>query len=247
MDKPMMIDLFCGAGGAAQGYLDAGFEVLGVDIEDQPEYPGHFYQGDCMDFLRMLIATPSRNAVFIHASPPCQAHSALTKGTNLGKTYLDFIPPTRAMLNRIGLPYVIENVAGAPIRKDVMLCGEMFGLGVIRHRYFEVSGWSCPQPVHPKHRGRVAGYRHGEWFQGPYFAVYGQGGGKGSLADWQQAMGMPWVTTRHGLAEAIPPAYTRYLGTQFAEVWRGAGADQEAPDGTATAEAGAGSTHPAGT
>ncbi|MFD4461333.1 hypothetical protein [Nocardia sp. NPDC058480] len=110
---------------------------------------------------------------------------------------------------------MIENVQGSKLRRDLTLCGEMFGLGVIRHRYFELGGWSMPQPAHVAHRGRVAGYRHGERFDGPYVAVYGQGGGKGTVRQWQSAMGIDWTSDRVELAEAIPPAYTEFLGRQL--------------------------------
>lgn len=119
------------------------------------------------------------------------------------------------MLEDWGLPYVIENVSGAKLRKDLTLCGEMFGLEVIRHRYFELGNWVMPQPKHIPHRGRVQGYRHGEWFDGPYFAVYGDGGGKGSVADWQRAMGIDWTADKHELAEAIPPAYTQFIARRL--------------------------------
>jgi DNA (cytosine-5)-methyltransferase 1 len=113
------------------------------------------------------------------------------------------------------LPFVIENVQGSAVRRDLTLCGEMFGLAVIRHRYFEVEGLPVVQPAHIKHRGRVAGMRHGEWFTGPYFAVYGDGGGKGSVAQWREAMGIDWTWNRKEIAEAIPPAYTEYVGRQL--------------------------------
>jgi DNA (cytosine-5)-methyltransferase 1 len=109
-------------------------------------------------------------------------------------------------------PWVIENVAGAPIRKDLTLCGEMFGLSVIRHRFFEIDGFAVTELSHPTHRGRVSGWRHGEWFDGPYVAVYGKGGGKGTVARWQDAMGIHWTSVRKELAEAIPPAYTGHIG-----------------------------------
>ena len=88
----------------------------------------------------------------------------------------------------------------------------MFGLGVIRHRYFELSGFLAPQPKHRKHRGRVAGYRHGQWYEGPYVAVYGDGGGKGTVPEWQTAMGIDWTDDRKSIAEAIPPAYSLFVG-----------------------------------
>jgi hypothetical protein len=94
----------------------------------------------------------------------------------------------------------------------VSLCGEMFALAVIRHRWFEIDGAHVPQPTHKTHRGRVAGMRHGQWYQGPYFAVYGEGGGKGTVPQWQQAMGIDWTDDRRNLAEAIPPTYTEHIG-----------------------------------
>lgn len=112
---------------------------------------------------------------------------------------------------------MIENVAGAPLRKDLMLCGEMFGLRVIRERYFELHGVHVEQPVHLPHKGRVTGWRHGEYYAGPYVAVYGRGGGKGSVPQWQDAMGIDWTSSRESLAEAIPPAYTEYIGRKLIE------------------------------
>ena len=109
----------------------------------------------------------------------------------------------------------MENVQGSSLRRDLTLCGEMFGLDVIRHRYFELGGWWTPPRSHMAHRGRVAGWRHGEYFDGPYFAVYGDGGGKGTVAQWQTAMGIDWTDDRRELAEAIPPAYTEHIGRQL--------------------------------
>jgi DNA (cytosine-5)-methyltransferase 1 len=214
-----LLDLYCGAGGAAMGYHRAGFDVVGVDINPQPNYPFPFVQANALDVLAALRwrgrAWTRRSFDIIHASPPCQSSSALTKGTNKGRVYPDLIPATRDQLSRSGLPYVIENVQGSAVRRDLTLCGEMFGLAVIRHRYFEVEGLPVVQPAHVKHRGRVAGMRHGEWFTGPYFAVYGDGGGKGSVAQWREAMGIDWTSSRKEIAEAIPPAYTEYVGSQL--------------------------------
>lgn len=214
MSRPRLLDLFCCAGGAGVGYHRAGFDVVGVDIDPQPNYPFEFVQADAVAYL----AAHGRDFDAIHASPPCQAHTALTKGNRARgwvDTHVDFIPVTRALLEHIGRPYVIENVQGSTLRRDVTLCGEMFDLSVIRHRYFELGGWATHAPAHRPHRGRVAGYRHGEWFQGPYFAVYGDGGGKGTVQQWQQAMGIDWTRSRKELAEAIPPAYTHHLGSQL--------------------------------
>lgn len=227
---PKILDLFCGAGGAGMGYKQAGFAPYGVDIEPQPDYPGAFHQGDAIMALQLLIVGKGiefthpdgtvevltlADIAGIHASPPCQASSALTKGTNKGKVYLNLIPATRSLLKQQDKPTVIENVQGSDLRRDFTLCGEMFGLGVLRHRYFEVSGFKTTPIDHQPHRGRVAGWRHGEWFDGPYFAVYGDGGGKGSVAQWQEAMGIHWTDNRKSIAEAIPPAYTRFLGKQI--------------------------------
>ncbi len=210
MSRPVLLDAFAGVGGSTQGFLDAGFDVIGVDINPQPDYPGYFIQGDVLKLLPSLLNLYSPTA--LAGSPPCQAGCTLTAGTNQGRVYPQLIPQTRELFEASGLPWVIENVVGAPIRRDLQLCGEMFGLDVIRHRNFELGGWSMEQPAHVKHRGRVAGMRHGEWFEGPYFAVYGDGGGKGTVAQWQDAMGIDWTDNRKSIAEAIPPAYTRFIG-----------------------------------
>ena len=202
-----LLDLFCGAGGAAMGYHRAGWTVVGVDIEPQPDYPFEFHQADALTF-------PLGGFDGAHASPPCQASTALTKGTNAGRVYPQLIPATRARLAAFDGPTVIENVQGAVVRKDLTLCGEMFGLGVIRHRYFELNHPVMTLP-HPKHRGRVAGWRHGTFYPGPYFAVYGDGGGKGTVEQWQEAMGIDWTADRKSLAEAIPPAFTQFIGEQL--------------------------------
>ncbi len=218
---PRILDLFCGAGGAGVGYARAGFEVVGVDLAPMPDYPFEFHQADALDHL----ADHWRHFDAIHASPPCQASTALTKGTNKGREYVQLIPETRRLLRATGLPTIIENVQGSDLRRDLTLCGEIFGLGVIRHRYFEVSGFSVIPPAHKPHRGRVRGWRHGTYYDGPYLAVYGDGGGKGSVAEWQQAMGIDWTADRKAIAEALPPAYCEFVGSQLrAQMVRGAAA-----------------------
>lgn len=211
MSRPLLLDLFCCAGGAGMGYHRAGFDVVGVDIAPQPDYPFDFIQADALDYA----VSHGMSYAAIHASPPCQASCALTKGTNAGREYQQLIPATRAILAYFTVPTVIENVQGSGLRRDLTLCGEMFGLGVIRHRYFELSGFDAMQPTHQPHRGRVRGWRHGEYHDGPYVAVYGEGGGKGSVQEWQQAMGIDWTDERKTLAEAIPPAYTEFIGRQI--------------------------------
>lgn len=207
--KPRLLDLFCCAGGAGMGYSRAGFEVVGVDLAPQPNYPFEFHQGDALEFL----AEHGHEYDAVHASPPCQGYTAMNHGNH--DKWPRLIEPVRKVLDELGKPYVIENVQGAPLRRDLTLCGEMFGLGVIRHRYFELGNWEATPPAHVPHRGRVAGWRHGVYYDGPYFAVYGDGGGKGTIPQWQEALGISWTSERHELAEAIPPAYTEFIGSEL--------------------------------
>ncbi|MET8905133.1 DNA methylase [Streptomyces sp. NPDC004538] len=219
--RPRLLDLFCCAGGAAVGYARAGFAVDGCDIAERPNYPFPRHHGDALAYLADLIASGEiRRYTFVHASPPCQHGCALTVGTNAsqgwGRAHVDLVAPTRELLDASGLPYVIEQPNGrAEIRKDLTLCGEMFGLGVIRHRNFEAGGWTVPQPAHVPHRGRVRGYRHGSFHDGPYVAAYGNGGGKPTVPELQAAMGIPWTDVREELTEAIPPAYSEFIGRAF--------------------------------
>lgn len=207
-----LLDLFCGAGGAAMGYKRAGFDVVGVDCAPQPNYPFEFHQRDALEFL----VVNHRDFDAIHASPPCQGYSALGKGTN-GNSHKhpQLLDETRQLLTQTGLPWVIENVPQAPINNRITLCGEMFGLGVIRHRWFE-SNFLIMQPEHIPHRGLVRGWRHGKMQDGPYLAVYGRGGYKGTLDEWREAMGIDWMTRVSEFNNAIPPAYTEYIGQWLA-------------------------------
>lgn len=227
--RPRLLDLFACAGGAGTGYERAGFDVYAVDIDPQPNNPHPFHQDDALSCLDRMIHANGMAAFrardghvemlgladfdAIHASPPCQGYTALAAVH--GNEWPKLVEPVRDLLEQTGLPYIIENVQGSPVRRDLTLCGEMFGLAVIRHRYFELGRWTGTAPQHKPHRGRVAGMRHGEWFEGPYFAVYGNGGGKGTVAQWQQAMGIDWTDDRREIAEAIPPAYTEHIGRQL--------------------------------
>lgn len=220
------LDLYCRKGGSSRGYQRAGFHVTGVDSEDHADgYAGDlFVQGDAIEFVL------SYGHLFdvIHAGPPCQADCALMAGTNaaMDHGHVSLLSRTRAALAVVGKPYVIEQPIGrAVMRKDLLLCGLSFDLKVFRHRQFEVDGWwngaKPVTPKHPSHKGhRVAGYRHGVNYEGDMFAVYGDGGGKGSVADWQRAMGIDWMTEKKDLAEAIPPAYTEFIGRQFLAIER---------------------------
>lgn len=208
-----MIDLYCGAGGAAMGYHRAGFEVIGIDLHPQPHYPFEFHQDDALDFLE-APEWPVRPDI-IHASPPCQAHSS---GTHLNRhrefrlfdPNRDYLTPTLTLLGQRPIPWIVENVPGA---RDLMpadsvtVCGSAFGLRVRRHRLFASSlplvGTVC---------------RHAE--QGKPLGVYGHGGGQqrgatiAKRGEFAELMGMPWADWR-GAGQAIPPAYTEWLGGQL--------------------------------
>lgn len=212
-----LLDAFCCAGGASRGYQNAGWHVTGIDIDEQPDYCGDaFIQGDAIAY----ILEHGHEYDAIHASPPCQDRIAITAGNRRrpgwSDTHVNLVPPTRAALTevgrRVGIPTVIECGVGRHLRRDLVLCGEMFALGVLRHRWFEVDGATLTQPEHQAHRGKVRGWRHGQYFDGPYLAVYGDGGGKGTVAEWQTAMGITWTEDRRAIAEAIPPAYTTLIG-----------------------------------
>ncbi len=207
-----VLDLFCGGGGVSMGiYLAGASKVTGVDIKEEPEYPCltsedfTFIQADAtkfdMDFLKQFD--------FIWASPPCQSYTfASARWRNLGKTYPDLVEPTRNMLLESGVPFCMENVITAPLRKDLILCGEMFGIKVIRHRIFEINGFKARQPVHISHKGSVKA--------GHYVTVAGHGGdGKASLKAWQDAMQIHWMKNKKTLAESIPPVFSRYILEEF--------------------------------
>ncbi len=207
--RPRLLDLFCGAGGAAAGYSRAGFEVVGVDIKPQPRYPFEFFQADALEFLRMVYPrVASEPFEAIHASPPCQAFTDLKSMWNSGE-HADLLTPTRELLEETGLPFVIENVEGAPMCSPTTLCGSSFGLRVRRHRLFETNWTLMSMPC-----------AHGQ--QGVPVGVYGTGGG-GQMTRGYKARGVeearevmetPWMTLAE-CSQAIPPAYTEFIGTQL--------------------------------
>lgn len=210
--SPRVLDLFCGAGGASMGYHRAGFEVAGADINPQPNYPFLFHQADVTDGISNELL---QSFDLVHASPPCQGY--MSGSTSTGDKYPRLIAATRELLAESGVPYVIENIVPAAphLIKPIQLCGELFGLGVIRHRLFEFGNYDgAGQPAHIKHRGRVRGWRHGQFFDGPYVAVYGKGGGKATQSEAAAAMGIDWMTLDE-MREAIPPAYTQFIAEQF--------------------------------
>jgi len=206
-----LLDLFCGAGGAAMGYHRAGFEVVGVDIDPQPNYPFEFIQADAMEFLDAMIDTTENTAYdLIHASPPCQAYSFATI-QHRHNDYSDLVAPTREALQIIGIPYVIENVEGAPLEYSITLCGSTMGLPRIRrHRLFETS-WMMMSP----------GCVHGDLIE-PLTVVGHSEQGRSyegrtlphGLEARQEAMGINWMT-RDELVQAIPPAFSQWIGEQY--------------------------------
>lgn len=211
--RPRLLDLFCGAGGAATGYHEAGFEVVGVDIKSQPRYPFQFIQADAMKLDEGFLS----GFHAIHASPPCQRYSDLAKRNGNADAHPDLVEPVRMLLHFIGRPYVIENVEGAPLIDPVKLCGTMFpGLRVLRHRLFETD-WPLTQPVHPKHPlvyTRDKRKAHFQRLDQEIAFVQVTGGGNCSKAAAADAMDIDWMT-KSELNEAIPPAYTRFIGEQL--------------------------------
>lgn len=209
-----LLDLFCGAGGAAMGYHRAGFEVVGVDIKPQKNYPFEFHCEDAFTFLEKH----GYEFDVIHASPPCQRYSNGAKKWKTSNLHPDLIGPTRDALIATQRPYVIENIESARsyLRLPIMLCGQYFGLGVFRHRLFE-SPFLLVAPSHSLHQGKVG--------DGKYHTVTGHAGGSskrdgwkgGSTQDWRIAMGIDWMTGTE-LAESIPPAYTQWIGEHLRKV-----------------------------
>jgi DNA (cytosine-5)-methyltransferase 1 len=203
--RPVLLDAFSGAGGAAVGYHRAGFDVVGVDIAPQPRYPFAFEQGDAIEFIRRH----GREFDAIHASPPCQAYSDL-RAVHPGREHPRLVEPTRAALLSASRPYAIENVEGAPLVEPILLCGTMFPeLRVYRHRLFECSWFSLAPPHAPHRSGEKTG--NGKINRNGYVGVYGGGG---NTAYKRLAMGIDWMT-RDELAQAIPPAYTTWLGARL--------------------------------
>jgi DNA (cytosine-5)-methyltransferase 1 len=204
------LDLYCCEGGAAHGYADAGFEVVGVDIIEQPRYPFEFHQADAVAYARGNAEWIRESFDFVHASPPCQFDSECQR--IMGREHPNLIGPTREALEDLGLPYVIENVDGArsKLKNPVTLCGGMFGIETYRHRLFEAgNGITLSAPEHPAHVARQA--KMGRAAKpSEYMHIVGNFSG---VARGRQIMGMPWAT-RRGLAEAIPPVYTECIGHQ---------------------------------
>lgn len=230
--RPRLLDLYCCQGGASEGYRRAGFDVYGVDIAPQQRYPFPMLVGDALDVLDRLIRAeavefrmPGENPEWltlddfdaIHASPPCQKFTAYRRrGAGVGDAYLNLIPQTRELLVRTGLPWVIENVEGArgELHDPMVLCGSSFGLDVRRHRLFESNAplgltppcdhaWQTPRFPPATNRSNLRRtVEVGVW--------------RIPLHVQQRAMEIDWTDLR-GLSEAIPPAYTEWIGLQLIE------------------------------
>jgi DNA (cytosine-5)-methyltransferase 1 len=220
MSRPRLLDLFCGAGGAAVGYSRAGFEVVGVDIAPQPRYPFEFHQADALEFL----AAAGRDFDAIHASPPCQRYTTASFCRKNKDRHPDLVDQVRSLFKDMATPYVIENVMESPLcRGSIVLCGLMFGLKVFRHRVFECSEFLWVPP-HPSHRGKrigddgmccVVGHGGGTSRKMRAYLRSRHGcGGQQTKENWASAMGIDWMS-RDELSQAIPPAYTEWIGKQL--------------------------------
>ena len=216
----LILDLFCGAGGAAVGYHRAGFNVIGVDLHPQPHYPFTFWQADAMEILDELAMGVAYAVHAVHASPPCQHYSDLAHRNGNRDDHPDLIAQVRARLQAARLPYIIENVEGAPLVRPVWLCGTMFaGLRVLRHRGFE-SSLPLTAPPHGHHPLCYTRDRRKNHYGrlDPWTAfVHVNGGGNAPVAAKLDAMGIDWPMTGREVNEAIPPAYTEWVGRQLIE------------------------------
>lgn len=212
MNQLRLLDIACSAGGAAMGYLRAGFNVTGVDVNPQPRYPFEFIQADGLEVLRDRSFVQSFDA--IHASWPCQGFK---KGT-LWADKPDLVTPGRELMLTYDIPWVIENVMDCPLWDPIVLCGSMFTgptgrpLRVYRHRKFEASpGLHLVAPIHPRHTVKVANSRRRErWNEGWNASITGDIG----TYVGPEGMGIDWMTGNE-LSEAIPPAYTQHIGWQM--------------------------------
>jgi DNA (cytosine-5)-methyltransferase 1 len=235
-----MYDLFCKAGGTTRGYQQAGFRVIGVDIEAQPHYCGDgFVQMNALEFLDRYTAGEFERAQAFHASPPCQAFTSLKAMWN-AREHPDLVGVTRDKLRDTDRPWVLENVPGAPIESGIILCGTMFRLGcegaeLRRHRLFEtpfplLSPFSCQHGWSGRDATTVGVYGHaGGYSQRQKYCVIGVYGGHGRdkrrrkngqhfpTSARAEAMGIDWMTGTE-LSQAIPPAYTHFIGAQLRRV-----------------------------
>jgi DNA (cytosine-5)-methyltransferase 1 len=204
--RPVGIDFFSGEGGASKGYEDAGFRMIGIDKYFQSRYPYKFVQGDAIACFQDMIY--EYHPAFIAGSPVCKAHTKAQR--IMGNDHYDFIPEFRQLCITSGLPYVIENVVGAPLIDPVMLCGTMFpGLNTYRHRLFE-SNITLTVPAHPSHS--LHSIKMGRWVdEGEWYHAVGNFSNVKYIG---KNMGVPWMT-RDGMAQSIPPVYAELIGRQI--------------------------------
>lgn len=190
MTRPLLLDLFCGAGGAAMGYSRAGFDVVGVDNRPQPNYPFEFVQGDALELLHTGAWGP---VMAIHASPVCLGYANVTAWRGDPASHPRQLDPVIAALRDVGIPAVVENVPEALPAWDLILCGSMFGLKVKRHRGFKFVNWATFDLLPPCLHYGLLPFMH-----------------KGERA-YADAMGCYWMNKTEA-RQAIPPAYTEYVG-----------------------------------
>lgn len=217
LGKPLLIDLFSGAGGAGAGYARAGFYVVSNDIAPMANNPHPTIQADALWLLDAYGSWIQANAAAIHASPPCQGYSGMSNcRPGLADEYPQLVDAVRALLAEIGLPWVMENVIGSGIAEQndlfgtngLLLCGAMFGRALYRHRLFE-SSIPLNQPDHPAHL--VPASKAGHWVPGTVISVAGN---CSPIALARQVMDIDWMT-RNELAESIPPYFTEFIGEQL--------------------------------
>lgn len=210
MSRPRLLDLFCKAGGAGMGYHRAGFEVVGVDIDPQPNYPFEFHQADAFEYFHEHW----KEFDVIHASPPCHDHTPLkSRAGEDGTGWM--LPKMRELCASLPIPYVIENVMGAHMLPDLILCADRhFGLRTVRHRQFESNVFLIQPPHPPGHSAPTSTKKRRPCFDaGMLISI------TGDVGSWlgPACMGIDWMTGSE-LSQAIPPAYTEYIGRQIMAV-----------------------------
>ena len=212
-NAPVLYDLFCGAGGAAMGYHRAGFEVVGIDNKPQKNYPFEFIQIDALEFLQEVIDGERPKPDVIHASPPCQLFSQATKAENR-ESHINLIPQTRELCARVGSTYIIENVPRSPLINWVLICGGSLQcstgtMQLHRHRLFESNAALFGMPCSQQKSQTITVVGHGT----PSWSAAALGRNP-TISEKREAMGIDWMN-RGELSQAIPPAYTKFIGEQL--------------------------------
>jgi DNA (cytosine-5)-methyltransferase 1 len=222
--RPRLLDLFCGAGGAAMGYHRAGFEVVGIDSKRQPHFPFEFHQGDALEHLE---STWAETFDVIHASPPCQRYTHGNVAGDQASKHPDLVGPVRELLQATGRPYVIENVPRSPLLNPLVLCWSMFRrdgfvpdddgtqLRMERHRLFESDLLlTAPATCHHPKAVRVAGSYGGARRDKDEARLIRKGGYVPSADVQRRLLGIDWMP-ESSMYLAIPPAYTEHIGAQL--------------------------------